>query len=200
MANASSMVDPTNCEVNLLWPATALCDAAGACLVDGRCLCDKGWSGSGDFTSLGRSDIACDINEAAVTILWAVMGTFHVAATLFSMHATQFEVRAMLRGKTLSGWTQMIVATRLVTLVAFASSSALLSTVALLKVASPLENRRIGNDTLTTALFSAAATLYWIGASTKSAFFFLCDRFCSSFSSRVCSFCGYSPITYHFLV
>jgi len=156
--------NPSNCAENLLWPSTQVCDAAGKCLATGLCLCEDGWSGSGDFTSLDRNTLACDINESVVRVIWSVMGFLCVPPILFTLNAFQFELASLLKRKQFGIWEKTIVATRLGSGGVFFLACFCLGAAALLKVTSPsLEDRRIGNDPTITELWFAGLFFFWIG-------------------------------------
>jgi hypothetical protein len=118
LANSSSV-----CEDDLLWPGSQVCDAAGTCLANGLCLCDAGWSGSGDFTTSSRSGRACDINESVVRSMWIVMGVLHAVALPFALNVIQYELSMLCksRGMVADHGQKMVVATKLAAYVHFLS-------------------------------------------------------------------------------
>jgi hypothetical protein len=104
----------STCVDHLLWPGTQVCDAAGECLPTGFCLCNTGWSGSGDFTPLGRNEHACDINETVVRVAWCVVAVLYATVLPFVLNVMQFEISLLLKSKgRFSDGQKMVAATKL---------------------------------------------------------------------------------------
>jgi hypothetical protein len=109
--------------------------------------------------------VACDINDAVVRSLWGIMGAFELVTALVSLNALQFEVAALVRrGGRFGEWEKSILFTRLACLACLALKSIVFVIGTFMKAtASSLEDRRIGNDPVLTALFATGAGLFFIG-------------------------------------